>query len=129
MLVRGVSWVAFGLLVNIVTCACGGQASNPAPQPSPLGPGVDATVVINGNLGASSYAPSPLQLRVGQTVNWKNNDDIEHTATLDGVFDIGRVAPHSAASDKGDGVTFRMAGTFTYHCTIHPSMVGTIVVQ
>jgi plastocyanin len=114
----------FRLLVSIVASACGGQT-----QPSPLGPGVDATVVINGNLGASSYTPTPLQLRVGQTVNWKNNDDIEHTATLDGVFDIGRVAPHSAASDKGDGVTFRMAGTFTYHCTIHPSMVGTIVVQ
>jgi plastocyanin len=86
-------------------------------------------VIINGNLGTSSYSPSPLQLRVGQTVNWKNNDDIEHTATLDGVFDIGRVAPHSAASDRGDGATFRTAGTFTYHCTIHPSMVGTIVVQ
>ena len=73
--------------------------------------------------------PSPQVVRVGQTVNWLNDDEIEHTATLEGVFDIGRVSPHSAHSTNGDGVTFRTAGTFTYHCTIHPSMVGTIVVQ
>jgi plastocyanin len=128
MFIRGVSWIAFTLLVSIGTAACGGS-SNPTPQPGPLGPGVDATVRIKGNLGSSSYVPSPQQVSVGQTVNWLNDDAIEHTATLEGVFDIGRVAPHSAHSDKGDGVTFRTAGTFTYHCTIHPSMVGTIVVR
>ena len=128
MFIRGVSWIAFTLIVSIGTSACGGS-SNSTPQPSPLGPGVDATVRIKGNLGSSSYVPSPQQVRVGQTVNWLNDDGIEHTATLEGVFDIGRVAPHSAHSENGDGVTFRTAGTFTYHCTIHPSMVGTIVVR
>lgn len=84
---------------------------------------------IEGNRGASSYVPSPLRVSVGQTVNWLNDDSIEHTATLEGVFDIGRGSPHSAYSTNGDGVTFRTAGTFTYHCTIHPGMVGTIIVQ
>jgi plastocyanin len=133
MVTRRVSWIAFSVTVSLValTSACG-RASNPTPQPSssnPLGPGIDATVRIKGNLGASSYVPSPLQVRVGQTVNWLNEDSIEHTATLEGVFDTGRISPTSAHSENGDQVTFRTAGTFTYHCTIHPGMVGTIVVQ
>jgi plastocyanin len=132
MITRCVSWIAFSVMVSLaaLTSACG-RASNPTPQPSPnpLGPGIDATVRIKGNLGGSSYVPSPLQLRVGQTVNWLNEDSIEHTATLQGVFDTGRISPTSAHSENGDQVTFRTAGTFTYHCTIHPSMVGTIVVQ
>jgi plastocyanin len=133
MLTRRVSWIAFSVMVSLValTSACG-RASNPTPQPSnpnPLGPGIDATVRIKGNLGGSSYVPSPLQVRVGQTVNWLNEDSIEHTATLEGAFDTGRISPTSAHSENGDQVTFRTAGTFTYHCTIHPCMVGTIVVQ
>jgi plastocyanin len=130
MFIRRVSWIAFSSIISLVTLtsACG-KSSNPTPQPSPLGPGIDATVRIKGNLGGSSYVPSPQQLSVGQTVNWLNEDGIEHTATLEGVFDTGRIAPTSAHSDKGDQVTFRTAGTFTYHCTIHPTMVGTIVVR
>ena len=121
------SWIALSVTISLVALisACGGD-SNPAPQPSPnLGPGIDATVRIKG----SAYSPSPLQLRTGQTINWLNEDSIEHTATLPGVFDTGKISPTSAHGENGDQVTFRTAGTFTYHCTIHPNMVGTIVVQ
>jgi plastocyanin len=120
-------------LVAVLALGSGcGQSTTPTtPTPpststSPQGPGIDFTININGNLGSSSYSPSPLTMRVGQVVNWHNLDSIEHTATLDGVFDTGAIAPFSA---HDNAVTMSRAGTFTYHCTIHPGMVGTIIVQ
>jgi plastocyanin len=65
-------------------------------------------------------------MRVGQVVNWHNLDSIEHTATLSGAFDTGRIAAFSA---HDNAVTMSRAGTYTYHCTIHTGMVGTIIVQ
>jgi plastocyanin len=108
---------------------CGSSSTSPsgsAGSTSPQGPGIDFTININGDRGGSSYAPSPLTMRVGQVVNWHNLDSIEHTATLEGMFDSGKIAAFSA---HDNAVTMSRAGTFTYHCTIHPGMVGTIVVQ
>jgi plastocyanin len=105
---------------------CGSSSTSPSGSTSAQGPGIDFTININGDRGTSSYAPSPLTMRVGQVVNWHNLDSIEHTATLEGTFDSGRIAAFSA---HDNAVTMSKAGTFTYHCTIHLGMVGTIVVQ
>jgi len=121
-----VSWIRLSVMASLIalTSACGSD-SNPTPQPSPnLGPGIDATVRIKG----SSFSPNPLQLRVGQTVNWLNEDSIEHTATLPGVYDTGKISPTSAHGENGDQYTFRTAGTFTFRCMLHQE-AGTIVVQ
>src|SRR6266852_2850511 len=117
-----------GALTFAVSCGQSTPASptSPSTPTSPQGPGIDFTININGNNGSSSYSPSPLNMRVGQVVNWHNLDSIEHTATLSGVFDTGAIAAFSA---HDNAVKMNTAGTFTYHCSIHPGMVGTIVVQ
>jgi plastocyanin len=56
-----------------------------------------------------------------------NRDSQTHTATSDraGLFDSGN-------AEKGTPVTFKApskGGTYTFHCTIHPSMHGTLVVK
>jgi plastocyanin len=83
-------------------------------------------VSIVGNLGAQSFTPSPVAMRVGQTVSWKNNDAITHDATQNGSgFTTGNIAGGATSSP----IMMSTAGTFTYHCAIHPGMVGTITVQ
>src|SRR5215212_8181276 len=63
----------------------------------------------------------------GTTVTWVNNDQVPHTVTATnpaGVFDSGTLQPgqsYSFALDK--------AGTYAYHCEIHPDMTGTITVS
>ncbi len=65
-------------------------------------------------------------MRVGQTVAWHNNDSITHTATADASsFNTSNVS----AGGTSAPVMMSTAGTFTYHCTIHPGMIGTITVQ
>jgi len=65
-------------------------------------------------------------MRVGQTIAWRNGDSITHTATQDsGGFNTGSIA----AGATSTATMMNTAGTFAYHCTLHPGMVGTINVQ
>jgi plastocyanin len=107
-------------LLALGAAACGSS--------SPSAPTVAADVTISmvGDRGNQSYAPNPMTMRVGQTVAWKNNDSTAHDATQDASrFQTGTVN----AGGTSAPLTMSTAGTFTYHCTIHPGMVGTLVVQ
>lgn len=72
-----------------------------------------------------AFSPATLTISPGTTVTWINNDSVAHTSTSDtGVWDSG-----SLATGKSFSFTFNGAGTFPYHCSIHPFMKATIVVQ
>jgi plastocyanin len=73
---------------------------------------------------ARVFAPGRIQVLLGDTVVWRNGDGTNHTVTSDDdLFDSGFIAP---------GLTFARAfakvGTFKYHCTIHKTMRGEVVV-
>ena len=62
---------------------------------------------------------------MGQAVIWTNTDPVPHTVSADdGSWGSGDIA-----SGKSYQLTFVSAGTFPYHCGIHPAMQGTVVVQ
>src|SRR5258708_5932292 len=93
---------------------------------SPSAPTVSADVVITmlGDRGNQSYSPNPTTMRVGQTVAWKNTDTTAHDATQDASrFQTGTINAGATSA----ALTMSAAGTFTYHCTIHPGMVGSLV--
>jgi plastocyanin len=72
-----------------------------------------------------TFGPDTLTVPVNSTVTWVNKDDLPHTiASNDGLF-------KSKALDTEDkySYTFTKAGTYAYFCSIHPKMVGKIVVQ
>lgn len=73
-----------------------------------------------------SFQPGSLTVKAGDTVTWVNNDSTTHTITSDnGAFtSSGNLAP----GDKYQ-FTFTKAGTYPYHCSIHPSMTATVTVQ
>ena len=81
-------------------------------------------------LTTDAYQPNPIQVSVGSTVTWTNNDAQPHTATSgenatpDGRFDSSILAP-AATFDH----TFTEAGEFSYFCLLHPNMVGTVSVS
>jgi plastocyanin len=71
------------------------------------------------------FQPATVTVEVGDTVTWSNADGVSHTATADdGSFDTGTISGGASASH-----TFTTAGTFAYHCEVHPTMTGTVVVQ
>jgi plastocyanin len=74
-----------------------------------------------------SFQPTPLTIPVGTTVVWTNHDMAPHTASSDPgsafTFDTGMLQPGQSGS-----VTFMTAGSFPYHCNVHPNMHGMVVV-
>jgi plastocyanin len=71
------------------------------------------------------FAPASMTVTAGSTVTWTNKDDEPHTVVSDtGLF-------RSGALDTNESFSFRFdkPGTYRYACSIHPRMVGTIVVQ
>jgi plastocyanin len=104
-----------------------GAAACGSSSPSAPTVAADVTISMVGDRGNQSFAPNPTTMRVGQSVAWKNNDSTVHNALEDvgERFASGNVNPGVTSAPK----TMSAAGTFTYHCTIHPGMVGQLVVQ
>jgi len=76
-------------------------------------------------LANRAFVPDDLNIAVGTTVTWMNTDSTAHTSTSDASgWNSGVVAPGAQFS-----FAFQTAGTFPYHCSIHPGMVGTVVVR
>jgi plastocyanin len=102
----------------------GGVAILPRPGPSPTATTLpDLVITILGVNASLSYSPNPANARVGQRVIWRNTDAMTHTATS-GSFDTGFLGPGASSAP----LTMGAAGSFPYLCTIHPGMVGTLVV-
>lgn len=71
-----------------------------------------------------SFTPASITIHVGDTVTWTNHGPSAHTATANnGSFNTGVLQKGQSASH-----TFNTAGTFSYICSIHPFMHGTVVV-
>jgi plastocyanin len=75
---------------------------------------------------AFAFDPRTIRAEAGQRVKWENDDvGVTHTVTADrGAFDSGDLT-----RGKEFSFVFRTAGTFAYHCTIHPKMRGTVEVR
>jgi plastocyanin len=72
---------------------------------------------------AVDYEPKRVAVRVGDTVEWANEDVVAHTATLKAAWDVN-VLPH-----RSGRATMKTPGTFAYICRYHPNMRGEIVVE
>jgi len=114
--------VASAFVVALTLSSCGGGRSSTSPSPT-------STSTINilfsnglGNLGANSFSPNPASVSQGAMVVWHNSDSTTHHIVLnDGSLDTGDIAPAASSPAK----LLNVSGA-NYHCTIHPTMVGSI---
>jgi plastocyanin len=105
------------------------QASSPAPaQPEPAataskaGGGAHKSASASVTMGDFFFSPGSVSIAVGDTVTWRNTGQAPHNATADdGSFKTPDLNQGQSASH-----TFTRAGTFSYICTIHPNMKGTV---
>ena len=117
----GVGFVIGGLFIGTLAAGTIGRLTNAA------GTKTDITIVVGASNEGNGqfYLPLSLTVQVGKEVVWFNRDTAAHTVTSDtAVFDSGNMP-------SGDvyRFTFKQAGTYTYHCSYHPWMKGTITVQ
>jgi plastocyanin len=121
-------------LALVLAAGCGSDTST-APSPAPG----DVTIVMGASaLTTTAFNPNPKGLNLGSpgtvSVRWVNADG-------GGGYGGGTAVTHQIASDDGAfatsaplavgasySVALTQAGTYHYHCAIHPTMVGTITV-
>jgi plastocyanin len=126
--------LVIGLLLGVLfITGFGLSCQSPAPAAAPPIPGqglpgkpapvVPSTVEVT--IEGFAYKPATLNIPVGTTVTWHNNDTAPHTVTArDNSFDSGSLANGGTFSH-----TFQEKGTFEYYCKIHPNMAGKVTVE
>lgn len=120
-------------VLALLIAACGSSAkyqnttSNTNNTPNallPMNPPTAAVIMVN-----TSFQPQQIEVPVGTTVIWTNQDSVAHTVTSGtrdnptSLFDSGEIGAGATFS-----FTFTAPGTYPYHCTPHVGMDGTIVV-
>jgi len=112
--------VAVALVAATVLLARSPSVSANAQRQASAAPGVNDVKIDN-----FSFGPRTLSVAAGTTVTWTNRDDIPHNVvSTEGVFKSKVVD-----TDEKFSYTFAKPGTFSYFCSIHPKMIGKIVVQ
>lgn len=110
--------IALTVLLLLMTTGCTKTMNDPTGSG---GPPPANEVFIQG----MAFAPATLTVSAGTTVTWTNKDGVTHNVTSDtGLFSSGSIADNGTFSFK-----FVAAGSYPYHCTIHPSMTATVVVN
>ena len=100
--------IAALVLISIFVSGCAKNAADPV-------------VSITG----SAFVPKTMVISAGQTITWTNNDSIPHTVTTtDGKLDSGNITPGNSYSH-----TFESSGEYSYYCTIHMGMTGSVTVN
>jgi plastocyanin len=129
-------------LAVIALAACGGGSPTVAPTTAAPGTPAGATgtpagatatpaAIVCAATGSGTaatiadfaFAPNPVTVSSGGFATWTNNDSTTHTVTFDTGPDCGNVAAGASVT-----VAFNAAGTYPYHCSIHPSMKGSVTV-
>ena len=84
------------------------------------------TQAMKVTIANSAFKAKELTVAIGTTVQWKNTDAMAHTVTSD---DGKTMNSTSLSQNETYEYTFNETGTFPYHCAIHPSMTGTVIVK
>jgi plastocyanin len=91
-----------------------------------LAPGLARAATVTVTIDNYTFKPAKVTIHPGDTIVWRNQDSMPHTASAqDGKsFDTGAIDPGASSSP-----VVLKAGEYAYHCAIHPDMRGTVDVQ
>jgi plastocyanin len=102
------------------------MASPSAAASAPAAAAAARIQLVADQTNGGAYNPNSAKAKVGDTVQWTWTDDsAQHSVTSDdGKFDSGLQGKGSTFDQK-----FTSAGTYKYHCSVHPQMLGQVTVQ
>jgi len=133
--------LAVAAVILVAFSACGNTGKGPSSAPSKsapassvagaspadngTGPVAQNITVVTDPATIGAYSPPSVTVAPGEAVKWTFQDSNPHTVTSDGD------GFNSDVKSKGMTFTYKFekAGSFPYHCNIHPEMHGTVIVQ
>ena len=120
-LMHTIIFVAFFLAALLGAAGCGSDYSSNSYSGNPP-PNIPANTVV---MSGMAFSPGTITVSSGTTITWDNRDGTTHTSTADGgAWNTGNIPAGGSRT-----TTFNTPGSFPYHCGLHPSMRGTVVVN
>jgi plastocyanin len=121
-----------GMSLALAACgASGSSGSTPSAAASDGGSTAAACEVVTtagevtGSIADNAFDPADVSATAGQVVAFTNEDSVPHTFTLDDAScDTGNIANGASGA-----IRFDAAGSYPFHCNVHPSMKGTVTVS
>jgi plastocyanin len=133
---QGVTGQGGGYATNATMTGAGNATNATATGASGANTGTSVSIVSgSSSLTDTAYQPNPIQVSVGNTVTWTNNDSQPHTVTSgsngqpDNKFNSSPNFSPLLNPGQTFSFTFTQAGTYPYFCMLHPNMVGTVSVS
>ena len=130
---RGASAVVLAVLL----AACSGSGSGTTTNPPATGggggtagasvcsePAAGTAAKIEATVADNSWGP--VSAAVGDVITWSNEDSVPHKVALD---DGSCTMSSNITKDQQQSLVFNKAGSYPFHCTVHPSMQGTIKIS
>lgn len=128
---RGVAVLSTALLL----AACSGNSGTATTTPAGGGPAATSagapcadstgTTTVSATVANNTWS-QPLTAKVGDVITWTNNDSVPHKFALD---DGSCAMSANIGGGQSRSLVFSVAGTYPFHCTVHPSMKGTITIS
>jgi plastocyanin len=120
----------------LLISGCGYQqpASSGVSQQAPTQNSSASTSAQNNQIAGAvtiknfAFSPATLTVAKGTKVTWMNEDSTPHQIASDSGSAVSFSGP-AIPQGQSYSFTFNTAGEFSYHCAIHPSMLGKIIVQ
>lgn len=128
--ILGILAIVFAVVVLALGCT-GQQAQQPAANETPstvpavnVTPGIGTSAKFDATIENFGFSPRVINIAAGTTVVWTNKDSVTHSIVADDLS----YQTDSITAGQTYSHTYDKAGTYTYHCGIHLSMKGTVVV-
>jgi plastocyanin len=129
---RGTSAIAIAAL--LAACSGNGAATNPPATGGGGGATAGASLCTEPAAGTAAdvdatvagNAWGPVSAAVGDVITWTNSDAAPHKVALD---DGSCTMTNNITGDAPQSLVFNEAGSYPFHCTVHPSMKGTIAIS
>lgn len=134
---RAIATLGLSALMTLAIAACSSSSASSAPSTAASAPAEATTSAAAaacqettdpGDVTASikdfAFDPAVLTAKVDQAIAFSNTGAAAHTVTLDD----GTCTTPNINAGSADGVVFSVAGSYPFHCAIHPQMKGTITV-
>jgi plastocyanin len=129
-ILRTSSSIAFALV--LAACSGGGPTTNPPAATSGATsaaancsePAAGTAADVNASVGGNEWGA--VSAAVGDVITWTNGDAVPHKVGLD---DGSCTMSANITGDAPQSLVFGVAGSYPFHCTIHPNMKGTIVIS
>ena len=126
------------LVTALALAACSGGAATttqaPAGGTQPPAATTAASAPCTDSTGTTTVAVTvannqwqqPINAKVGDVITWTNNDSVPHKVALD---DGSCAMSDNIPGGGSKSLVFSAAGTFPFHCAVHPFMTGTITIS